>query len=140
MSVAAGLKSGQSNRKKTLKKRISNIEVRYSIIIIFEKRLSAPTPPKRLRRPRAIPHFIVRNFLFDILRFAVPTMFHTSYWELFNPERRILIRSTSDRHPCSRRQRNDCHFYLGFPPQRSKPPLFAFIRAGIPFKGRARLL
>ncbi len=29
----------------------------------FEKRLSA-----------AIPHFIIRNFLFDILRFAVPTM------------------------------------------------------------------
>jgi len=39
-----------------------NFEVRYSIIIIFEKRLSA-----------AIPHFIIRNFLFDILRFAVPT-------------------------------------------------------------------
>jgi len=37
-----------------------NIEVRYSIIIIFEKRLSA-----------AIPHFSIRNFLFDILRFAV---------------------------------------------------------------------
>jgi hypothetical protein len=56
--------------KETLKKRITNIEqgitnieVRYSIIIIFEKRLSA-----------AIPHFIIRNFLFDILRFAVPTM------------------------------------------------------------------
>jgi len=76
--------------KETLKKRITNIEqgitnieVGYStcrellcrtIIIIFEKRLSAPTPPKRLRRPRAIPHFIIRNFLFDILRFAVPTM------------------------------------------------------------------
>jgi hypothetical protein len=39
-----------------------NFEVRYSIIIIFEKRLSA-----------AIPHFIIRYFLFDILRFAVPT-------------------------------------------------------------------
>jgi hypothetical protein len=66
MSGAAGLKSGQFNQKKTLKKRITNIEqgitnieVRYSIIIIFEKRLSA-----------AIPHFIIRNFLFDILRFA----------------------------------------------------------------------
>jgi hypothetical protein len=47
----------------TLKKRITNIEVRYSINIIIEKRLSA-----------AIPHFIIRNFLFDILRFAVPTM------------------------------------------------------------------
>jgi hypothetical protein len=61
--------------KETLKKRITNIEqgitnieVGYStcrellcrtIIIIFEKRLSA-----------AIPHFIIRNFLFDILRFA----------------------------------------------------------------------
>jgi hypothetical protein len=56
--------------KGTLKKRITNIEqgitnieVRYSIIIIFKKRLSA-----------AIPYFIIRDFLFDILRFAVPTM------------------------------------------------------------------
>ncbi|CAB1082461.1 hypothetical protein D1AOALGA4SA_10079 [Olavius algarvensis Delta 1 endosymbiont] len=40
-----------------------NIEVRYSTIVIFLKRLSA-----------AIPHFIIRNFLFDILRFAVPTI------------------------------------------------------------------
>jgi hypothetical protein len=40
-----------------------NYEVRYSIIIIFVKRLSAAIPP-----------FIIRNFLFDILRFAVPTM------------------------------------------------------------------
>jgi hypothetical protein len=42
--AASGQKNGQSNRKKTLKKRITNIEqgimnveVRYSIIIIFEK-------------------------------------------------------------------------------------------------------
>jgi hypothetical protein len=55
--------------KETLKKRITNIEqgitnieVRYPIIIIFEKRLSA-----------AISHFIILNFLSDILRFAVPT-------------------------------------------------------------------
>jgi len=54
--------SGQIE-KETLKKRITNIEVRYSIIIIFEKRLSA-----------AIPNFIIGNFLFDILRFAVSTM------------------------------------------------------------------
>jgi len=38
-----------------------NIEVRYSIIIIFKKRLS-----------EAIPHFIIRNFLFDI-RYSKPT-------------------------------------------------------------------
>jgi hypothetical protein len=60
-------KSNSLIEKETLKKRISNIEqgitnveVRYSIIFIFEKRLSA-----------AIPHFIIRYFLFDILRFAV---------------------------------------------------------------------
>jgi len=53
--------------EKTLKKRITNIEqgitnieVRQSIIIIFEKRLSA-----------AIPHFIIRHFLFGILRFVL---------------------------------------------------------------------
>jgi hypothetical protein len=54
-SAAAGQKNGRSNRNETLKKRITNIEVRYSIIIIFEKRQSA-----------AIQHFIIRNFLFDI--------------------------------------------------------------------------
>jgi hypothetical protein len=65
-----GKKTAGLIEKETLKKRITNneqgitnIEVRYSIIIIFEKRLSA-----------AIPHFIIRYFLFDILRFAVPTM------------------------------------------------------------------
>jgi len=70
VSPAAGKKNGQFNQKKTLKKRITNIEqgimnieVRYSTIIIFERRLSA-----------AIPYFIIRNFLFDILRFAVPTI------------------------------------------------------------------
>jgi len=43
MSAASGQKNGQFNQKKTLKKRITNIEqgimnfeVRYSIIIIFE--------------------------------------------------------------------------------------------------------
>ena len=40
---------------------IMNFEVRCSIINILKKRLSA-----------AIPHVIIRNFLFDILRFAVP--------------------------------------------------------------------
>ena len=40
-----------------------NVEVRYPIIINFEKRLSA-----------AIPHFIISaSGGFDILRFAVPT-------------------------------------------------------------------
>jgi len=50
--------------KETLKKRITNIEqgitnieVRYAIIIIVEKRLRT-----------VIPHFIIRHFLFDILR------------------------------------------------------------------------
>jgi hypothetical protein len=62
-------KNGQFNQKKTLKKRITNIEVRYSIVIIFEKRLSI-----------AIPHFVISaSGGFDILRFAVPTMcVHTS--------------------------------------------------------------
>jgi hypothetical protein len=66
-SPAASKKTAGLIEKETLKKRITNIEqgitnieVRYSIIIIFEKRLSA-----------ANPHFIIRNFLFDILRFAV---------------------------------------------------------------------
>jgi len=62
-SPAVGKKTAGQIAKESLKKRITNIEVRYSIIIIFEKRLSA-----------AIPDFIIRNFLFDILRFAVPTM------------------------------------------------------------------
>jgi hypothetical protein len=43
---------------------ITNIEVRYSIICILEKRLSA-----------VIPHFIISaSGGFAILRFAVPTM------------------------------------------------------------------
>ena len=61
-SVASGRERPVKSKKETLKKRITNIEqgitnieVRYSIIIILEKRLSA-----------AIPHFIIRNFLFDI--------------------------------------------------------------------------
>ena len=65
-SPAAGKKTADLIEKETLKKRITNneqgitnIEVRYSIINIFEKRLS-----------EAIPHFIIRNFLLDILRFA----------------------------------------------------------------------
>jgi hypothetical protein len=69
-NVVVGCGAASQIEKETLKKRITNIEqgitnieVRYSIIIIFEKRLRA-----------AIPHFIIRNFLFDILRFAVPTM------------------------------------------------------------------
>jgi hypothetical protein len=68
--------------KATLKKRISNIEqgimnveVRFSIIIIFEKRLSA-----------AIPHFIIRNFLFDILRFAVKLYVSYEGVEVLYPE------------------------------------------------------
>jgi len=47
LSVAAGQKNDQFNQKETLKKRITNIEqgiknieVRYSTIIIFKKRLS----------------------------------------------------------------------------------------------------
>ena len=66
-SSAASQKTGRSNRERNIEKRISNIEqgisnieVRYSIINILKIRLSA-----------AIPHFIIRNFLFDILRFAV---------------------------------------------------------------------
>jgi hypothetical protein len=69
-SPAAGRERPVKSKKETLKKRITNIEqgitnieVRYSIIIIYEKRLSAAIPP-----------FIIRNFLFDILRFAAPTM------------------------------------------------------------------
>jgi len=35
------------------------------------------------RLSEAIPHFIIRNFLFDILRFAVPNMYqvHTR-WQI----------------------------------------------------------
>jgi hypothetical protein len=69
-STALARKAARLIEKGTLKKRITNIEqgitnieVRYSVIIIFEKRLSV-----------AIPHFVIRNFLFDILRFAVPSM------------------------------------------------------------------
>jgi hypothetical protein len=69
-STASGCGPSSQIEKETLKKRITNveqgitnIEVRYSISIIIEKRLSA-----------AIPNFIIRNFLFDILRFAVPAM------------------------------------------------------------------
>jgi hypothetical protein len=40
-SLAAGKKTAGLIEKETLKKRITNIEVRYSIIIIFKKRLSA---------------------------------------------------------------------------------------------------
>ena len=56
-------KRNSEKRIMNIEQGITNIEVRYSIIIIFEKRLSV-----------AISHFIIRNFLFDILRFAVPTV------------------------------------------------------------------
>jgi hypothetical protein len=63
--VYSALEGSQFDRKRNSEKAnieqgITNIEVRYSIKIIFEKRLRA-----------AIPHIIIRNLLFDILRFAV---------------------------------------------------------------------
>jgi len=69
-SPAAGLEINQSNRSRNCKKanveyRIMNIECRSKVFCLFyKKRLSEPTPPKRLRRPRAKPPF-------DILRFDI---------------------------------------------------------------------
>jgi hypothetical protein len=50
MSVAAGLKSGQSNQKRNFEKaniefRIMNVEFRRDVFCLFKKRLSAAKPP-----------------------------------------------------------------------------------------------
>jgi hypothetical protein len=69
MDAASRLKSGQSDQKRNSEKAINeyrtrNIEFRSNEFCLFYKK----------RLSEAIPHFIIRNFLFDILRFAVPTM------------------------------------------------------------------
>jgi hypothetical protein len=64
-SAAAGLNSGQSNRKRNFEKanieyRIMNIECRINECCLFyKKRLSEANPP-----------FDIRHLTFDILRFA----------------------------------------------------------------------
>jgi hypothetical protein len=69
MDAASRLKSGQSDQKRNSEKAINeyrtrNIEFRSNEFCLFYKK----------RLSEAIPYFIIRNFLFDILRFAVPTM------------------------------------------------------------------